>query len=98
MSLEWNCNALVWNKVAQVKVSMFAWHVLANRIPTRENLLIRRGILNFDAQQCVLGCGLSESLSHLLFFCNLSHKVCCDVLPWLGVQSTLHNNQVIHAQ
>ncbi|MCH86847.1 70 kDa peptidyl-prolyl isomerase, partial [Trifolium medium] len=97
VELELNSIALVWNKVATINVLVFAWRFLANRIPTRDNLF-KRGILNIDAQHCVMGCGSDETLSHLFFVCDLSYKVWCDVLQWLGVQSALHNIQVVHAQ
>ncbi|GAU10824.1 hypothetical protein TSUD_425310, partial [Trifolium subterraneum] len=64
-----NSTELVWNKVVPVKVSVFAWRFMENRIPTRDNLF-KRGILNFDAQHCVLGCGFNETLSHLFFTCD----------------------------
>ncbi|GAU17848.1 hypothetical protein TSUD_329740 [Trifolium subterraneum] len=59
-----NSTELVWNKVVPVKVSVFAWRFMENRIPTRDNLF-KRGILYIDAQHCVLGCGFDETLSHL---------------------------------
>ncbi|KAL8482136.1 hypothetical protein ACS0TY_028334 [Phlomoides rotata] len=36
---------LVWNKVAPLKVSVMAWRLLQDRLPTRRNLA-RRGILS----------------------------------------------------
>jgi hypothetical protein len=57
-----------------VKVSVFAWRFMENWIPARDNLF-KRGILNFDAQHRVLGCGSNESLSRLFFACAMSHKV-----------------------
>ncbi|GAU11113.1 hypothetical protein TSUD_197370 [Trifolium subterraneum] len=68
-----NSTELVWNKVVPVKVSVFAWRFMENRIPTRDNLF-KRGILNIDAQHCVLGCGFDETLSHLFFTCDNIHK------------------------
>jgi hypothetical protein len=91
-----NSTELVWNKVVPVKVSVFAWRFMENRIPTRDNLF-KRGILNIDAQHCVLGCGFDETLSHLFFTCDKTHKVWHGMLQWLGIQSVLHNNQVVHA-
>ncbi|GAU15805.1 hypothetical protein TSUD_236210 [Trifolium subterraneum] len=85
---------LVWNKVVPVKASVSAWCFMENRIPTSDNL-IKRGILNIDAQHCVLG-SFDETLSHLFFTCDKTHKVWCGMLQWLGIQSALHNNQVVH--
>ncbi|GAU19662.1 hypothetical protein TSUD_240100 [Trifolium subterraneum] len=91
-----NSAELVCNKVVPVKVSVFAWRFMENRIPTRDNIF-KRGILNIDAQHCVLGCGFDETLSHLFFTCDKTHKVWHGMLQWLGIQSALHNNQVVHA-
>jgi hypothetical protein len=79
-----------------VKVSVFAWRFMENWIPALDNLF-KMGILNIDAQHCVLGCGSNELLSRLSFACDMAHKVWCGVLHWLEIQSAFHNNQIVHA-
>jgi len=49
----------VWHKHVPLKVSLFAWRLLRNRLPTQDNL-VRHRVLHHDANQCVGGCGLQE--------------------------------------
>jgi hypothetical protein len=37
-----NSHKFVWLKVVPIKVSIFAWRLFRNRVPTRDNLLHRR--------------------------------------------------------
>jgi hypothetical protein len=80
----------LWNKVIPAKVSVFAWQVMQNRIPTKDNLGKRR-IIGRDELQCIGGCGNVESSDHLFFAFPMSLKICCKILQWLGVQTVLHN-------
>ncbi|GAU51099.1 hypothetical protein TSUD_411800 [Trifolium subterraneum] len=43
-----------------LKVSIFAWRLLCDRLPTKTNL-VTRGILSPAAHSCVSGCGAAES-------------------------------------
>jgi hypothetical protein len=56
----------VWQQHVPLKVSVFVWRMLRNRLPTKENLCIR-GIVFRDAQLCVGGCGQRQSVTHLFF-------------------------------
>ena len=49
----------IWNKEVSLKVSLFAWRLLRNRLPTTDNL-VKRQILQPNAQLCVGGCGMME--------------------------------------
>jgi hypothetical protein len=62
-------NILTWNKVVLLKVLLFARHFLANRSPTRDDIL-KRDIMNFDSQNCTLGCGFNETPKHIFFECD----------------------------
>jgi hypothetical protein len=87
---------LILIKSTPLKVSVFALHFVADRLPTRDNLL-RRGIVNVDSQFCSLDCGFVESLSHLFFVCEGSHRVWCGVKNWVGIQGAFPNNALSHA-
>jgi len=50
---------LIWHKQVPFKVSIFAWKVLQNRLPTKDNLVVC-DIITHDAQLCVTGCGCIE--------------------------------------
>lgn len=72
----------VWNKFVPLKFSVFAWQVIQNRIPSKENI-VKRGILNTNAHSCEGGCGSIKSTSHLFLECSIVFKVWLDILCWL---------------
>jgi hypothetical protein len=45
---------LLWQKYIPMKVVVFAWRLLQNRLPTKDNLL-QCGVLNNDSCLCVTG-------------------------------------------
>jgi hypothetical protein len=85
---------LIWNFPAPSKVSGFAWLVLHDRVPTKENLIRRKVLLNDDSQRCVF-CGTSaETLEHLFLYCTFSFQVWKHVFSWLGVSLLLPHSIV----
>jgi hypothetical protein len=76
--------ALVWHKHVPLKVSIFAWRLLQNRLPTRMNL-VRRGILFENAARCLLGCDANETCQHLFISCDFYGILWQKVRSWLGV-------------
>ncbi|XP_024636614.1 uncharacterized protein [Medicago truncatula] len=58
----------VWQKHIPLKVSLFVWRLLRNRIPTKDNLERRRVILPIDTA-CISGCGEVETAKHLFLYC-----------------------------
>jgi len=74
---------LIWHKKVPVKVSILAWRLLRNRLPTKANL-VTCGILAQEAQMCMAGCGEVETTQHLFVSC----RVFCElwrVRDWIGV-------------
>lgn len=61
---------LIWHIHVLVKVSLLAWRLLRNRLPTKSNLLAR-GIISHEAQMCVAGCGEVETAQHLFVSCTI---------------------------
>jgi hypothetical protein len=61
---------LLWHKQIPLKVSVLAWRLLRNRLPTRDNL-VRRHIITPDSQLCVTGCGGVETTHHLFLSCSV---------------------------
>ena len=55
--------AYAWNKEVPLKVSLFAWCLLRNRLQTTENL-IRRHVHHHNVQPYVGGCGKMEDVDH----------------------------------
>lgn len=74
----------VWHKQAPLKVSLFAWRLFRNRLPTKDNLLLRH-VLHSDNIACVGGCGSSETAEHLFIGCAFFGRVWTLVLQWLGL-------------
>ncbi|MCI35872.1 70 kDa peptidyl-prolyl isomerase, partial [Trifolium medium] len=46
---------LIWHKQVPLKVSVLAWRLLRNKLPTKDNL-VRRNIIAHDSHMCVSGC------------------------------------------
>jgi len=61
---------LVWHKQVPLKVSIAAWRLLKDRLPTKINLL-RRDIAQVTDTMCVSGCGKDELSSHLFLHCHV---------------------------
>lgn len=61
---------LFWHKDIPLKVVIFAWRLLRNRLPTKDNL-IRRGVINNDS----IMCGSSETFNHVFLHCCIFGSV-----------------------
>ncbi|MCI00433.1 cysteine-rich receptor-like protein kinase, partial [Trifolium medium] len=66
---------LIWHKHVPLKVSVLAWRLLRNRLPTKDNL-VARNIISHDACFCVNGCGTLETANHLFLFSALFSLLC----------------------
>jgi hypothetical protein len=53
---------LIWHRQVPAKVSIFAWRLLRDRLPTKSNL-VTRGILSLDLHFC-------ETAHHLFLSCS----------------------------
>jgi hypothetical protein len=73
-----------------LKVSLFAWRLLNNRLPIKDNLL-RQGMTRLDSILCECGCGDTETSNHLFFGFNFFHFLYNKILHWLGVYGQLSN-------
>ncbi|GJW63896.1 RNA-directed DNA polymerase, eukaryota [Tanacetum coccineum] len=69
-----------WIKCIPVKVNVFVWKALQDRLPTRSNL-VRRNIL-IDSLSCLICDGELEDSSHLFFRCCLARDVTRLVCRW----------------
>jgi hypothetical protein len=83
---------LIWHKQAPLKVSIFAWRLLRDRLPTKENLA-NRGIISMEARLCLTGCGQVEDMDHLFLLCPFSSALWSLVRAWLDIQGV--ESQVI---
>lgn len=60
---------LVWHHQVPLKVSVFAWRFLQDRLPTKANLAVY-GIIHSKATYCVAGCSHFETSGHLFLSCT----------------------------
>jgi hypothetical protein len=75
---------LVWHPHVPLKVSIFAWRLQRDRLPTKANL-VSRGILSAAAHQCVSGCGEVESAHHLFLTCSTFGPIWALVQAWIDI-------------
>jgi len=60
----------IWQWHIPLKVSLFVWHLLRDRVPTKVNLF-EHHIISLKDQLCVSGCSQIESVGHLFLDCTL---------------------------
>jgi hypothetical protein len=75
---------LIWHPQVPLKVSVFAWRLLRDRLPTKANL-VTRGILPTTAQLCVSGCDEVETVHHLFLSCGTFAPLWDLVRAWIGI-------------
>ena len=80
----------VWHKYVPLKVSLFAWRLLRNWLPTKDNL-VWRCALQQDDNQCVGGCGLEEIAGHLFLGCDIFGSLWSCASRWLGITFVTSN-------
>jgi len=78
----------IWHKDVPLKVVLFVWRLIRDRLPTKDNLH-RRHVIDYDVLICVGGCGLIETSTHLFIHCNLFSLVWNLIFQWIGVVTTL---------
>ncbi|GAU25889.1 hypothetical protein TSUD_164300 [Trifolium subterraneum] len=74
---------LIWHKQVPLKISIMAWRLLRDRLPTKANLA-ERGIITPAAHLCVSGCGGIESAQHLFLSCSTFGSLWSSVRSWIG--------------
>lgn len=74
---------MIWHRQVPLKVSVFAWRLLRDRLPTKSNL-IYRGVIPTEAGLCVSGCGALESTQHLFLSCSYFASLWSLVRDWIG--------------
>jgi hypothetical protein len=74
---------LIWHNQVPLKVSVFAWRLLRDRLPTKSNL-VNRGVVYPEASLCVSGCGIAETAQHLFLTCSDFASLWHLVRDWIG--------------
>jgi hypothetical protein len=80
---------LIWHKQVPLKVSILAWRLIRDRLPTKSNLAMR-GVLQVEACQCVAGCGSMEDARHLFLLCHFFGSLWPLVRQWVGFDGINH--------
>ncbi|MCI14720.1 heat-shock protein, partial [Trifolium medium] len=86
---------LIWHKRVPLKVSILAWRLLRDRLPTKANLAAR-GIITPAALPCVTDCGGVESAQHLFLSCSMFGSLWSSVRSWIGFTAVDHQNLPDH--
>ncbi|GAU37509.1 hypothetical protein TSUD_275610 [Trifolium subterraneum] len=76
-------DSLIWHSQVPLKVSIFVWRLLGDRLPTKANL-VTRGILSSEAHFYVSECGVVESTQHLFLSCTTFGSLWSLVSSWIG--------------
>ena len=85
----------IWNKEVPLKISLFAWRLLRDRLQTTDNL-IKRHILHPNAQLCVGACRTIEDANHLFLSCDFFDKLWYGISHWLGYNIVFPENMSDH--
>lgn len=85
----------VWHKHVPLKVSLFAWRLFHERLPTKDNLA-RHRVLHTDDTMCMGACGELETADNLLFSCDTFGSVWSFILQWLGLSFVAHARSRVH--
>ncbi|GAU26578.1 hypothetical protein TSUD_266930 [Trifolium subterraneum] len=82
----------VWKSWDPLKVIVFSWKLLQDRVATRQNLLRRQVIRDISDSFCAF-CGVSvESVDHLFTSCDFIFPVWYKLVRWLGFQFVSPNS------
>ncbi|KAK2441001.1 hypothetical protein QL285_012349 [Trifolium repens] len=77
-------DSLIWHPQVPLKVSIFAWRLLRDRLPTKTNL-VSRGVISTAVHLCVSGCGEAKSAHHLFISCGTFGALWALVRSWIGI-------------
>jgi len=75
---------MVWLKQVPLKVSVFVWRLLRNRLPTKDNL-VRRIVLQHADIAYVGGYSCMESAVHLILCCDIFGSLWHLIYQWVGI-------------
>jgi len=78
---------IIWHKQVPLKVSIFVWRLLLNRLPMKDKLCVC-GVITHDNQHCVVGCGDIEIAQHLFRSCPFFADLWGKIWSWIGIATT----------
>ena len=84
----------LWKFKLPSKIIIFAWRLIRDRLPTRENL--RRRHIQLGDSRCPF-CGIEEeSAGHLFFFCSKILPIWWESLSWVNLSGVFPNQPRQH--
>jgi hypothetical protein len=86
---------LIWHKKVPLKVSIFVWTLLPDRLPTKPNMATR-GIITPRSHFCMSGCGGIESVHHLFISCSTFGSLWPLVRSWIDFSAVNSQNLSDH--
>ena len=95
MAIDDPCNHVLWLKQIPLKINIFIWRLLMNRLETKMNLF-RRNILDYNNFFCSAACRFVEDQDHLFFSCAFYGQLWLLISGWLGISTTLHGSLFQH--
>jgi hypothetical protein len=75
---------MIWNTLISLKMSIFVWRLVQNKLPTKDNL-VRRGMTHLSSLLCFGDCGNNESSKQLFFEYDVFSNLCHAVTKWLEI-------------
>jgi len=75
--------SMIWHNQVPLKVSVFVWRLLRDRLPTKSNL-VTIGVISSEASQYISDCGSIETVQHLFLACCDFSSLWPMVRHWLG--------------
>jgi hypothetical protein len=82
----------VWESLAPMKVIIFSWQLLLQKLPTRYNLS-RRGVFGSPSQAFCARCQLGvETEAHLFMTCSVAVEVWIAIYAWIGLSTVVPGN------
>ncbi|GKA75683.1 RNA-directed DNA polymerase, eukaryota, partial [Tanacetum coccineum] len=79
-----------WCKILSIKVNVFVWRAMLNRLPTRINL-DRRGI-DMDSLLCPCCNTIVEDSNHVFYSCNVALELWNKIAVWLDLHISEFDN------
>jgi len=77
------------------KINIFAWLLLLNKTPAKDNLLWRH-IVHVTDVACSANCGSTEDIHHLFTSCGVFGRLRDLIAKWLGVSTAFYGNVQDH--
>jgi hypothetical protein len=76
---------ILWKTNVPLKITIFGWRLLLEKLPTREALFAKSIITNNHDRNCVFCFNSEESIHHIFFDCYASATVWKQVFKWMGL-------------